>query len=34
MFILGQEKPLLTSRDLDGDKTEIILQSIRGGELS
>lgn len=34
MFILGQGKPLLTSRDFDGDKTEIILQSIRGGELS
>ena len=34
MFILGQGKPLLTSRDLVGDKTEIILQSIRGGELS
>ena len=34
MFILGPGKPLLTSRDLDGDKTEIILQSIRGGELS
>lgn len=34
MFILGQGKPLLTNRNLDGDKTEIILQSIRGGELS
>lgn len=34
MFILSQGKPLLTSRNLDGDKTEIILQSIRGGELS
>ena len=34
MFILRQGKPLLTSRNLDGDKTEIILQSIRGGELS
>ena len=34
MFILGQGKPLLTSRNLDGDKTEIILQSISGGELS
>ena len=34
MFILGQGKPLLTSPNLDGDKAEIILQSIRGGELS
>ena len=34
MFILGQGKPLLTNRNLGGDKTEIILQSIRGGELS
>lgn len=34
MFILGQGKPLFTSRNLDGDKTEIILQSIHGGELS